>query len=306
MEKSNRRYDMGLMKRTYFYDLLRKFIHPLHFGIKGSEGTEFSVVRIPTIHGKTAEAIRSKDVDRTSIALERLMSLSCEEPKEAFPSDPNFKDIEKFWKRLKSIPELKFFKEVCQNPKFDIKDFPPLPVFGEKTVLVHKSKAQEIQTQVCSSFAQFWLTDFQSLKEFDDFLDFDVEDCQLSEFNQRIKFQEVVLPELRNVPRVGDVVTMLPLDPQGDVCIRRKQMLDLPCRGFQSPADGGLPQLPEVFQKLQLTSLIELNYRSRILNGQEDDENAIQAFSEPVQEHPFAGKFPNQFRYPGQHPFNFQ
>ncbi|APG77155.1 RNA-dependent RNA polymerase [Beihai narna-like virus 17] len=292
MEKTNRRYNMGLFKRVYFYDLLRKFIHPLHFGIKGSRGSEYAVLRIPTVHGTVSKVLRKNDVDKTSVSLERLKSLSCELPKESFPADPTFHDLERFWNKLLKIEELRFFKEVCQNPAYDIRDFPPLTVFSEKCLLVRKDRANEIQRSICSSFSRLWLDDFSALKAMDDFLDFDVEDCQIAEFNQRIKFQEVVLPELRVMsPQLDNGPVTLefePLPPQGDVCIRRDELLALPCRGFQAPADGGMPQLPEVFQKLQLTSMIELNFRSGIY-GKDPEESCIETFTDRVP-HPFMDK----------------
>jgi hypothetical protein len=130
------RYDPGLAKEVYLYDLLRSFDHSQLL-----PGTNIRAVPVPVLRGDTAKRILlpGKDV------MDKLRSLLLPEREEEGVVDLTNYEFSKFRKKVKEDfpPETRdHVNSIVKNGKYSIKDFPPSDFFEIDYVFVQSGKSR--------------------------------------------------------------------------------------------------------------------------------------------------------------------
>lgn len=128
------RYDHGLLKEVYLYDLLRKFDHSQLI-----PGTDIRAVPVPVLRGTTA---KTADLPG-DVVMDKLRSLMFASPSETF--DLSHKDLHKFREKIRNhFPQetRDHLNSIVKNGKYHIKDFPPLDFFEVDYIFVQSGKSR--------------------------------------------------------------------------------------------------------------------------------------------------------------------
>lgn len=185
----------GHFKLIYFFDLLRKYLHPDYIGKKDEPG-RIGIVKVPFIQGESTKILcEHLHQDNSSTYLQRLLSLQPSKQKEdATQVDLSFKTLANFAKVIRE-GVLSPFGKMVDSSKYRIKSFPPLTCFKTRYIAVDSKRAHIIQQKILEQFAHFWLDSCEDLQKLDPWLYFDIEDIQLEEYYTEIR-KEKVLQEL--------------------------------------------------------------------------------------------------------------
>lgn len=182
----------GRFKLIYFFDLLKKYLHPDYIGRK-NDPCRIGIVKVPCIRGEAAEKVcLHLNQDDHSDFLNRLLSLQTSSKEEKFQQDLSFKDLRNFEKLIRKDNDLGVFGRIVDSPKYRIRNFPPLTSFRTRYLAVPGKRAFDIQNLVLKQFAQFWLDSREGLLSQDPWLYFDIEDIEMKDYFRSVRFESVL------------------------------------------------------------------------------------------------------------------
>lgn len=231
----------GKFKRVYFYDLLKKYIHPDYIG---TSSNKIGIIKVPVIHGSSCEiACSHLGKTNSSAYLERLLNLQPTAKVEKIQGDLSNRELTEFQKFLKK-GDLAVFERIIDSPRYKIKNFPPLTCFETRYLAVRSERAHHMQNLILESFAQFWIDSCDGIQRMDPWLYFDIEDVEMVEYYQKVKL-ESVLDELIHRFDVREPEPPSDLNP----CLRDYGSYDL---------QEGTPHPSDVYQKVLLTKELGL------------------------------------------------
>lgn len=128
------RYDHGLMKEVYLYDLLRKFDKSQLI-----PGTDIRAVPVPVLRGVTAKTSELPG----AVVMNRLRSLMSTSQSES--SDLSHKELNKFREKVRDhFPQetRDHINSIVKSGKYSIKDFPPLDFFEVDYLFIQSGRSR--------------------------------------------------------------------------------------------------------------------------------------------------------------------